>query len=79
MTKDVILGKLKSLEVFIFTLLFGVLTFAQDSAPDATVKVETTKTTTSSEEWISNPVYWVVGAILFTILVAVIMRSGRKD
>jgi len=79
MNTNTIFKSVQRLEVLMFTFLFSILSFAQDAEPETKLKVETTKTTTSTEEWVSNPVFWVIGAALFIILIAVIMRGGRKD
>ncbi|UOE38135.1 hypothetical protein [Chryseobacterium oryzae] len=67
--------KLEKFAFFIFTLFSGVIAFAQETAP----KVEVTTTTTKTEEWYANPVYIIIGAILFIILVAVLVRGGRSS
>lgn len=79
MNTNTIFKSVQRLELLMFTFLFSILSFAQDAEPETKLKVETTKTTTNTEEWVSNPVYWVIGAALFIILIAVIMRGGRKD
>lgn len=34
--------------------------------------------TATTEEWFTNPSYWVIGALFFIILIAVIARGGVK-
>lgn len=63
----------------VLTFFFSIVSFAQNTTtPDLDVDVTTTKTT-STEEWFTNPLYWVVGALLLIILIAVIARGNKRD
>lgn len=66
--------------IFMLTVFFSALTFAQDATetPDLNVDVTTTKTTTT-EEWFTNPLYWVIGGLFVIVLIAIIARGGKKD
>ncbi|MXS70549.1 hypothetical protein GSF70_04900 [Flavobacteriaceae bacterium W22] len=75
MNSPLITKRLERFAVCILTLLTGFITFAQETAP----KVEVTTTTTKTEEWYANPVYIIIGAILFIVLIAVLMRGGRSS
>lgn len=75
MNTSLITKKIEKFAFFVFTLFSGFIAFAQEAAP----KVEVTTTTTKTEEWYANPVYIVIGAILFIVLIAVIMRGGRSS
>lgn len=55
------------------TLLSSALTFAQDSTV-----VKTTNVTTSTEEWQTNPTYWIIGGVVLIVIVAIVAMSGRK-
>ena len=70
---------LEKLGIFILTFLFSALAFAQEATktPDLDVNVTTTKTTTT-EQWFTNPLYWVIGALFVIILIALIARGGGK-
>lgn len=57
-------------------MVLGIFTFAQDNAPSTDI---TTTTTTTTETWYSNPVYWVIGGLLFIILIVALMRGGKRD
>lgn len=59
----------------VMATFFSVLSYAQDKGADLKVDVNTTKTT-STEEWISNPIYWVIGGVVLIIIVALIARGG---
>ena len=61
--------------MFSFLAVFSsALTFAQDSAVVKTTNV----TTTSTEEWQTNPTYWIIGGVVLIIIVAIVAMSGRK-
>lgn len=63
-------------KLFLFsflTLFSSVLTFAQDSTV-----VKTTNVTTSTEEWQTNPTYWIIGGVVLIVIVAIVAMSGRK-
>jgi len=70
--------KLKNLGIFMLTFFFSIMAMAETDSPDTEVKITNTETTTSTEEWFANPIYWVIGALLFILLIAVIVRSGGK-
>jgi hypothetical protein len=45
----------------------------------ADVKVDVTKTS-SSTTWYTNPIVWIVGAAVFILLIIALVRGGgRKD
>ena len=61
--------------MFSFLSVFSsALTFAQDSAVVKTTNV----TTTSTEEWQTNPTYWIIGGVVLIVIVAIVAMSGRK-
>lgn len=72
--------KIERFGVLLLTFFFSALAFAQEkAAPTVDVTTTTTKTTTV-EEWYSNPIYWVIGALVFIIIIAIIARgNGKKD
>lgn len=60
--------------LFNFLAIFSsVLSFAQDSSV-----VKTTNVTTSTEEWQTNPTYWIIGGVVLIVIVAIVAMSGRK-
>lgn len=79
MNTQLLSSKLEKLGVFVLTFFFSVIAFAQNGtgSPDLNVDVTTTKTTTT-EEWFTNPIYWVIGALLLIILIAVVARGNRR-
>jgi hypothetical protein len=57
-------------------LFINVSAFAQENG----LKVDITKSeTTTATNWYANPWAWVVGAAIFILLFAAILRSGRSD
>lgn len=80
MNTQLLSGKLEKFGVLILTFFFSVMAFAQDAtkSPDLNVDVTTTKTTTT-EQWFTNQIYWVFGAVVLIIIIALIARGGKKD
>ena len=71
-------NRLEQFGIFMLTFFFSALAFAQEKAPDLNVDVTTTKTTTT-EEWYTNPLYLVIGALLLIILIAMVVRGNKRD
>ena len=80
MNTQLLSGKLEKFGLSILAFLFSVLAMAQDAtkSPDLNVDVTTTKTTTT-EQWFSNPIYWVFGAVVLIIIIALIARGGKNN
>ncbi|MBV2165064.1 MAG: hypothetical protein KUL76_00850 [Kaistella sp.] len=80
MNTQVLTSKLEKLGIMILTFFFSVMAFAQDAtkSPDLNVDVTTTKTTSTTEEWFTNPIYWVIGALVLIIIIALAARGGGK-
>ena len=70
-------NRLEKFGIFMLTFFFSVVAFAQDKTPDLNVDVTTTKTTTT-EEWFTNPLYWVIGGLFVIILIAIIARGNKR-
>lgn len=70
-------GFINRAKLFLFSILAifsSAITFAQDSAVVKTTNV----TTTSTEEWQTNPTYWIIGGVVLIVIVAIVAMSGRK-
>ena len=80
MNTTALTNRFEKFGIFVLTFFFSVMAFAQTTTntPDVGLHVTTTKTT-STEEWFTNPLYWVVGALLLIILIAVIARGNKTD
>lgn len=70
-------NKLNGFLSFILTLAFSSLIFAQENSAKTAVSTNATKTTTTTE-WYADPTYLVIGAIVLIIIVALLVRGGRK-
>lgn len=78
MNTQLLSAKLEKFGIFVLTFFFSLMAFSQTGTnPDLNVDVTTTKTTTT-EEWFTNPIYWVIGALLLIILIAVVARGNRR-
>ncbi|MBV2225152.1 MAG: hypothetical protein KUL74_09910 [Cloacibacterium sp.] len=64
---------LQKMSASLFAFLVSFLAFAQEKA------VEVTTSTTTTEEWYTNPLYWVIGAVALIAIIAIVSRSGNKD
>ncbi|WP_312767638.1 hypothetical protein [Epilithonimonas sp.] len=64
-------------KLFLFSILSMftyTLSFAQDS-----LVTKTTNVTTRTEEWQTNPLYWIIGGVILIIIIAIIASSrGRR-
>ena len=80
MNTQLLSGKLEKFRLSILAFFFSVLAMAQDAtkSPDLNVDVTTTKTTTT-EQWFTNPIYWVFGAVVLIIIIALIARGGKNN
>ena len=80
MNTQLLTSKLEKFGILILTFFFSVMAFAQDAtkSPDLNVDVTTTKSTSTTEEWFTNPLYWVIGALVLIIIIALAARGGGK-
>ncbi len=67
------------LQLFAFTVLSSVFAFAQEAA-DLKVDVDVDKPADSlgSSDWMSNPLVWVIGALVLILIIALVARGGGK-
>ncbi|WP_379967711.1 hypothetical protein [Epilithonimonas sp. UC225_85] len=73
MKSSTIIDRAKLFMFSFLAVLSSALTFAQDSTV-----TKTTNVTTSSEEWQTNPTYWIIGGVILIIIVAIIASRGRR-
>ena len=64
------------LAVLCLTMVFSVLTFAQEGGGGADIKVDVNK---EGGDWYTSPWVWVVGAALFVLLLVALLRGNRRD
>lgn len=80
-TRNYIRAKFEPFAVAVLAMLISVMAFAQTGtgAPDLKVDVTTSKAT-STEEWFTNPLYWIIGALLLIVIIALIARgNGNRN
>ena len=67
------------LQLFALTVLSSVFAFAQEAA-DLKVDVDVDKPADSlgSSDWMSNPLVWVIGALVLILIIALVARGGGK-
>lgn len=73
MKNSTITNRAKLFLLSFLALFSSAVTFAQDSTV-----VKTTNVTTSTEEWQTNPTYWIIGGVVLIVIVAIVAMSGRK-
>ncbi len=57
----------------LLTMFSYTLSYAQDS-----LVTKTTNVTTRTEEWQTNPFYWIIGGVVLIIIIAIIASRGRR-
>ncbi|MBF6611337.1 MAG: hypothetical protein ITF99_09405 [Chryseobacterium sp.] len=65
-------------QLALYSLFLSVLTFAQDTSPDLDVDVDIDKPGSMDGDWMSNPLVWVIGALVFILIIALVARGGRS-
>lgn len=60
------------LVLLIMTLFASVMTYAQDAKLDVNV------TKSGGDGWYSSPVVWIIGIAVFVLLLAAVLRGGRR-
>lgn len=73
MKNSTIATKAKLFMLSFLAIFASALTYAQDSTV-----TKTTNVTTSTEEWQTNPTYWIIGGVVLIVIVAIVAMSGRK-
>jgi len=72
MKNSTIIDRAKSFLFSFLAIFSSALIYAQDSTV-----TKTTNVTTSSEEWQTNPTYWIIGGVVLIIIIAIIASRGR--
>ena len=60
--------------LFIISILPNVILFAQEKATDLNIDID--KGNDMNANWLSNPLVWVIGALILILIVALIARGG---
>lgn len=71
------LNLVSKLQMFAFTVMMSVYSFAQE-ASDLKVDVDIDKPgdDLASGDWMSNPLVWVIGALVLILIIALVARGG---
>lgn len=64
---------LRSLPIFFLSMLFSLVSFAQDKKIDVTIGTE------KEDNFFAQPWVWIVGAAVFVLLLVAILKSGNKS
>lgn len=75
MTRIDLVSKVKFLALAVFANLAFILVNGQSSTPDLKVDVDVDK---GGAAWMSNPLVWVIGALILIIIIAVAARGGNS-
>ncbi|RKS96715.1 hypothetical protein [Chryseobacterium defluvii] len=68
------------LMVYLLTVFFSAMAFAQEKVGEAQTSENTTSTkTTTTTEWYANPLYLIIGAAVLIIIVAFLTRGRNKE
>ena len=68
---------LSKAQMFLFSLFASVIIFAQEKAPDLKVDVDMDKGGDAmGGDWMSNPLVWVIGALVLILIIALVARGG---
>jgi len=76
MKNSILINRAKIFVFSFLTVFSSALAYAQDSTLVKTTNV----TTTSTEEWQTNPLYWIIGGVFVIAIIAILAsRSRRRD
>lgn len=71
--KDVVKIRYKALLLLLAVSLYQTILFAQD-----TTKTKITTTSTVTNEWYTEPWVWVVGGVVFILLLVALVRGNSS-
>lgn len=79
MTRTNLFSKLQFLTLAVMTNLAVIIVKAQDKAADLKVDVNVNKgDNPMGGDWMSNPLVWVVGALILIVIIALVAKGGSK-
>ena len=77
MTRTNLLSKIQIFALAVMANFAVVLVKAQEKAPDLKVDVDVNKgNDMMGGDWMSNPLVWVVGALILIVIIALVARGG---
>lgn len=76
--KNWILGSLNKMVLMVILLITNFSAMAQEEGGSVVTKTTRTTTHSSTQEWYTMPWVWTVGAGIFILLLAAILRSGDR-
>ena len=77
MTRSNLLTKIQIFALAVAANFAIILVKAQDKAADLNVDVDLDKGGDSmSGDWMSNPLVWVIGALVLIVIIALVARGG---
>ncbi|MBF5027059.1 hypothetical protein [Planobacterium oryzisoli] len=66
---------LTRIQFFLLSMFASVMAFAQEAADDLNVDVDVDDATAGGD-WMSNPLVWVIGALVLILIIALVARGG---
>lgn len=67
------------MQAALYMFFLSVMTYAQESNPDLKIDVDVDKgTDTMGGDWMSNPLVWVIGALVLIVIIALLARGGNR-
>ena len=66
---------LTRIQFFLLSVFASVMAFAQEAADDLNVDVDV-QDATAGGDWMSNPLVWVIGALVLILIIALVARGG---
>ena len=73
MTRSNLLTKIQIFALAVAANFATILVKAQDKAADLNVDVDLDK---GGGDWMSNPLVWVIGALVLIVIIALVARGG---
>lgn len=76
MTRSNLLTKIQFLALALLANFATILVKGQEGAADLKVDVNVDKGGAMGDGWMSNPLVWVIGALVLIVIIALVARGG---
>jgi glucan phosphoethanolaminetransferase (alkaline phosphatase superfamily) len=76
--KNKLMNMANKLVMLVIALFANLVAFAQEEGTNVITRTTTTTTNTNTEQWYTSPWAWVIGAAVFILLFAAIIRGGDR-